>query len=526
MKSINMKEFITKNLVRLAIGTVAIFILISASLSWYNKHVMSQALRAKEQSNFVMKEVERTYQNIQLMDISSRGYALIRTPDYLFWSVQMARDRNREIFHRLDSMFALQGYPEPKFYSEVKKGLDTYTDMYAKMVTHLAAKEDEQYFVLLKQDVGRYFWEVFNPFSNDVKTFETSINQQAQESYEKAVARNVFVQTLLILIGLPTLIFVVRTLIKDEKERASLLANVLQNNQTYLFHDGQKTHSAARDILGKSIDDLKKAASFVSEISKGNYEANWDGIELTDPELNRHTLAGRLLFMRDEMKKVKEDDRRELWSTEGLSEFSNIIRKHQHDLNELTMNALTYLIKYTGSQQGSIFVVHEGEAGEVTLKLRGCYAFDRKKHMEKDIAIGDGLVGQTFLEGQTVLLKTIPPGYLSITSGLGQAAPKCLIIVPLKYNDVTHAVLEMANFQVFEPHHVSFLEKAGEFIASAISSAQTSEKNKVIMEQMRIQAEQMRAQEEELRQNLEELEATQEQMRRNGMRAESSAAND
>src|SRR5690349_18642802 len=281
-----MREFITKNLVRIAIGIVAIFILISASLSWYNKRVMSNALTLQEQSNFVLKEVERTYQNIQLMDISSRGYALIRTPDYLFWTVKMARDRNVEIFHRLDSMFVLQGYPEPKFYSEVKKGLDAYTDMYVQMVAHLAAKEDEQYFILLKKDVGRYFWEVFNPFSNDVKAFETAINQQAKLSYENAVARNVFVQTLMILVGLPTLIFVVRTLIKDEKERAYLLGNVLTNNRTYLFHDGQDANTEAREILGKSIEDLKKAANFVTEISKGNYDANWDGIERTDPELN------------------------------------------------------------------------------------------------------------------------------------------------------------------------------------------------------------------------------------------------
>lgn len=515
-----MKEFISKNLVRIAIGVVAILIVISASLSWYNKRIMSNALTLREQSNFVLKEVERTYQNIQLMDISSRGYALIRTPDYLFWTVKMARDRNREIFHRLDSMFVLQGYPEPKFYSEVKKGLDTYTDLYVQMVAHLEAKEDEQYFVLLKKDVGRYFWEVFNPFSKDVSAFETSINLQAQASYEKAVFRNVVVQFLLVLVGLPTLVFVVITLIKDEKERASLLSNVLKNNRAYLFHDGQQVNSDAHEILGRSIDDLKKAANFVTEISKGNYEVNWEGIEKTDAEMNRNTLAGRLLYMRDEMKKVKEDDRKEMWSTEGLSEFSQIIRKHQHDLNELTMQALTYLIKYTGSQQGSLFTLHEDEAGNSSLKLSACYAFDRKKHVEKTIAIGHGLVGQTFLEGQTVLLKTIPQGYLSITSGLGHAAPKCLIIVPLKYNDVTHAILELACFAVFEPHQVAFLEKAGEFVASAISGAQTSEKNKIIMEQMRIQAEQMRAQEEELRQNLEELEATQEQMRRKGMYSE------
>lgn len=84
----------------------------------------------------------------------------------------------------------------------------------------------------------------------------------------------------------------------------------------------------------------------------------------------------------------------------------------------------------------------------------------------------------------------------------------------MKHNEDVHAILELASFHVFEPNEIEFLERAGEFIASAIANAQSNEKNKEMMTQMRMQTEQMKAQEEELRQNLEELEATQEDMRR------------
>jgi hypothetical protein len=509
-----MLNFIRKNLIRIAIGMIASLTIVSATLTHFNNKKMSRAMVLKEQSAFALKEVERTYQNIQLMDISSRGYKIIRKPEYLFWSIDMARNRNTEIFHNLDSIFQLQGFEDKERYPQVKKGLDDYTDMYVQMVGYLQSNQDSLYIALLEKDLGRYFWEVFNPFATNFNAFEAQINQEAESSYKDAVASNNIVQFLLILIGLPTLGFVVYTLVHEEKERRELLLEVGRNNNHYLFNDGQSLGTDARSILGKLIDNLKKAASFVNEISAQNYEAKWDGMEEHKAVDNDQTLAGRLMYMRDQMKKVKEEDARRIWVTEGLSEVSQIIRQHQNNLEDLALKTLTFIIRYTRSQQGNIFVLEENDHEEKYLQLKACYAFDRKKHLDRTVNIGDGLVGQTFLEGQTVLLTSVPPDYLTITSGLGDATPKCVVIVPLKYNERTNAVLELASFTTYSQHEISFLEKAGEFVASAIATVQNNEKNRTMVDQMKSQTEQLRAQEEELRQNLEELEATQEDMRR------------
>jgi hypothetical protein len=515
-----MLKFIRKNLIRIAAGMISALIIISATLTYFNNKKMTRAMVLKEQSAFALKEVERTYQNIQLMDISSRGYKIIRKPEYLFWSIDMARNRNKEIFHNLDSIFQVQGFEDKERYPQVKKGLEDYTAMYAEMVGYLQSGQDSLYVQLLEKDLGRYFWEVFNPFATNFNAFEAQINQEAESSYKDAVTSNTVVQFLLMLIGLPTLGFVVYTLVREEKERKELLLEVAQNNNNYLFNDGQSLGADARSILGKLIDNLKKAASFVNEVSAMNYEARWDGMEEHKTADNQQTLAGRLMYMRDQMKKVKEEDSRRIWVTEGLSEVSQIIRQHQNNVEDLALKALTFIIRYTHSQQGSVFVLEENEQEEKYLQLKACYAFDRKKHIDRRVNIGDGLVGQTFLEGETVLLTEVPSGYLAITSGLGDATPKCVVIVPLKYNEETHAVLELASFTTYTQHEISFLEKAGEFIASAIANVQNNEKNRMMVEQMKSQTEQLRAQEEELRQNLEELEATQEDMRRKGLAAQ------
>ncbi len=509
-----MKEFIQKNLIRIAIGVISVLMVLSVGLSYYNGKIMNRALVLKEQSNFALREVERVYQNIQLMDISSRGYALIRQPDYLFWTVKMARDRNTEIFHHLDSIFKAQGFANPDRYEEVKKGLNDYTNLYSQMVSHLQANEDSLYIDLLKKDLGRYFWDVFNPFSKNVNEYEATINDDAKHSYQQASLRNTIVQLLLILVGLPTMIFVIYRLIGDERERRSLLMGVADNNAKYLFNDGNRKISDEKAIIGNLMHDLQQASAFVNEISAGNYESRWEELQNGNLEQNQSTLAGRLVFMRDEMKHQKEEDKKRMWTTEGLSDLSQLIREHQNDIQELTMRSATFLVRYIKAQQAALFVLENDQNDQPYLKLSACYAFDRKKFVEKQVNIGDGLVGQVFLERQTVLLTSVPAGYTTITSGLGDATPTCVILVPMMYNDSVMAILEIAGFRVPDNYEIQFLERAGEFIGSAIANVQNTERSRVMIEQMRSQTEQMRAQEEELRQNLEELEATQEAMRR------------
>ncbi|HYG00828.1 MAG TPA: hypothetical protein VD927_00220, partial [Chryseosolibacter sp.] len=71
-------NYIRKNLIKVAISLIFILIVTGALLSYYNRIIMSKSLTIKAQSDLTTKTVERIFENIQLMDISARGYALIR----------------------------------------------------------------------------------------------------------------------------------------------------------------------------------------------------------------------------------------------------------------------------------------------------------------------------------------------------------------------------------------------------------------------------------------------------------------
>lgn len=514
-----MKEFFRQNTIKLALGTVFILILLGAALSYYNRYVMNNSLLVKSQTEMVLEQFDRLQDNIRFMDISGRGYALIHNPQFLFWSYETAQQMNRQVFGRLDSLFNLQGLDDPN-YPKIKQAMTQYTNMYGQMVQHLENNDQQAYLDMLAFDHGKIFYQTFQPFFDSVNEFETTLALNAQHEYEDAVVQNTVVQFLLFIIGLPTVFFVIRKIIQEEKSRTALLMELDANNRKYLFNDGNEHEQEHQSILGNSISNLQKASVFVNAISAGNYDVNWPELNEGNAELNKENLVGRLVFMRDEMKRVKEEDAKRMWATQGLSEFAEIIRKDQNHLDDLTIHSLTYLVRYTSSQQGCYFLLEEEPDQEPYLKLTACYAFDRRKHVDRRVELGEGLLGQTFLEGQTLVLKTIPAGYTRITSGLGDSTPTSLVIVPLIYNERVYGLLELASFHEYPAHQVSFLEKAGEYVASAVFSAKQNERTKTMLDQMRTQTEQLRSQEEELRQNLEELEATQEAMRRKSVEDE------
>src|SRR5688572_6368641 len=280
----------------------------------------------------------------------------------------------------------------------------------------------------------------------------------------------------------------------------ALLYN-LQNNSSKLAVE----HEARLQQQGRAVASL---SGFIEAISAGNYTAE---LTLEDDGAN---LGNTLLTMRDKLKVNAEDDRKRNWSTSGLAQVGEILRVSTASTADLYDNIIKFVVKYTKSNQGGLFILNEESENDKFLELVSCYAFERKKFLTKKIGLGEGLVGQCYLEGERIYLLEVPQEYIAITSGLGGSAPNALLLVPLKINEKIFGVLELATFGKYESHEVELVEKLTESIASTISSVRVSESTRILLEKTQQQAEEMRAQEEEMRQNMEELEATQEEMRR------------
>ena len=122
------------------------------------------------------------------------------------------------------------------------------------------------------------------------------------------------------------------------------------------------------------------------------------------------------------------------------------------------------------------------------------------------------MVGQAWFDKEPLFFTEIPTDFVNITSGMGEATPTCVFIVPLIINEQVHGVIESASFEKLEAHKIEFINKLSETIASTVSNVKTNERTKYLLEQSQQQTEEMRAQEEEMNQNMEEMQATQTEM--------------
>jgi GAF domain-containing protein len=246
---------------------------------------------------------------------------------------------------------------------------------------------------------------------------------------------------------------------------------------------------------------------FAENIGNGHYQASYS-------PLSEHDVLGNALInMRNNLEKVAEDDKRRNWATEGVAKFSEILRRNNNNIHLLGDEIISNLVKYIKANQGGFFIVNDTDS-EPFLELKSCYAWDKKKYIEQHIYEGEGLTGQVWQEKETIYLTEVPQNYISITSGLGEANPKSILIVPLKVNDEIFGIIEMASFNEFATYEIEFIEKIAESIASTVSTVKINERTQRLLEDSTMLTEQMRAQEEEMRQNMEELQATQEEMQR------------
>lgn len=268
------------------------------------------------------------------------------------------------------------------------------------------------------------------------------------------------------------------------------------------------------DEINAVIEQLRDATDFVKGIGEGKLDMDYKTELDQEYQPGTNKLADELIAMQDKLRTLNREEQQRTWSNEGLAKFVDILRNTSDDLNTLGDKIISNLVQYTRANQGALYILNDDQENQKYLELISMFAFDVKKYEKQRVKLGEGILGQTFLEKETTYLTDIPADYVRITSGLGEASPQSVLMVPLKVDREVYGIVELASFNGFLPHEISFVERLGETIASTLSSVKINQKNRKLLEQFQQQTEQMRSQEEEMRQNMEELTATQEGMHR------------
>ncbi len=279
--------------------------------------------------------------------------------------------------------------------------------------------------------------------------------------------------------------------------------SILRAGWLFMLVSGMSVLVGLASVGSFALEARKKENAMNSLLEKS--EEKNKTIQQSEKELQEYV---------DKVKGNQEEEKKRQWRADGLAKINEVLRQDYENIQQTYDELVSVLVKTLNATQCGLFEASKNEDEEIRLYLKACYAFDRKKYIEKEIMPGEGLLGQTYLEQQTTLLTEVPQSYTTIRSGLGGAQPNMLVIVPMIANDVVEGLIEIASFSKLEDHQVSFLEAAGQTIGSSLRNFRINAQMKQYLNEAKENEEVLRAQEEEMRQNHEELQATQDQLER------------
>ncbi len=273
-----------------------------------------------------------------------------------------------------------------------------------------------------------------------------------------------------------------------------------------------KYYENLESLINSQQKKIEEVGVFVEELRQGK------NVMTFSQEFQQDKLVRALLNMRDDIEKTrKEDQQRQIeekqrhWVNEGLAKFGAILRENVDNLEKLSSEITSNLTKYLDCQQAGFFIVKE-QQGEKFLEMIALFAYDRKKFPDKKFNWGEGLIGACAIELKTIFLKETSDSFVDITSGLGKANPRSVLIAPIKDSEsVVHGVIELASFKVFEDFEISFIEQVAESIGLTIATIKTGLRTQELLKESQKQAEMLAQQDETMRRNIEEIEKQREE---------------
>ncbi|MFC7218655.1 HAMP domain-containing protein [Streptomyces polyrhachis] len=275
---------------------------------------------------------------------------------------------------------------------------------------------------------------------------------------------------------------------KDLTESVNLMAN---NLTSQVRNIAQVATAVTRGDLSPKID--ADAAGEILELQ--------EYINTMIVRLRETTLAN------------KEQD----WLKGNLARISGLLqgRRDLEDVARLIMSELTPVV---AAQHGAFFIAeptgdHTELGGDGSsddpdgylLRMAGSYGHQRGS-MPDVLSPGETLIGTAAQERRMILVENVPAGYLKIASGLGEAPPAHVIVVPLVFEDTVLGVVELAAFTTFTQIQKDFLSQLAEMIATSVNTISVNSRTEILLEQSQELAEQLRDRSQELENRQKALE--------------------
>ena len=191
----------------------------------------------------------------------------------------------------------------------------------------------------------------------------------------------------------------------------------------------------------------------------------------------KDTINEMIRNLRDTTQKNNEQN----WLKTNLAKFSRMLQG-QEDLNAVGQMILSELAPVVGAHQAEIYV-YGGVAGRPYLKLLASYAADGERTHGKVVELGAGLVGQCAQDKRRIMLEDVCSGPIRIATGLVEAPPVNVLVLPIVFEGAVKGVLELASLERFNSVHHDFLDQLTESIGLVINTIEANMRTEDLLAQ-------------------------------------------
>jgi HAMP domain-containing protein/CheY-like chemotaxis protein/signal transduction histidine kinase len=253
------------------------------------------------------------------------------------------------------------------------------------------------------------------------------------------------------------------------------------------------------NLLADNLTNQVRAiAEVATAVTKGDLtrsiqvEASGEVAELKD---NINTMIDNLRLTTD--RNTEQD-----WLKTNLARFTGMLQG-QRDLTTVGRMLLSELAPLVSAQQGVIYQMGGEDSAEMT--LLSAFAGDGEDGHLRRLKVGEGLVGQCAAGKQRMLISDLPPNTIAIRSGLFEATPRNVIVLPVLFEDRVKAVIELASLSNFTASHLAFLEQLTASIGIVLNSIEATMQTEGLLKQSQQLATELQMQQKELQQTNEQL---------------------
>jgi HAMP domain-containing protein/CheY-like chemotaxis protein/signal transduction histidine kinase len=213
-------------------------------------------------------------------------------------------------------------------------------------------------------------------------------------------------------------------------------------------------------------------------------------------------LKDNLNTMIDNLRLTTDRNNEQDWLKTNLARFTGMLQG-QRNLAEVGRLLLSELAPLINAQHGLIYQMEGDDSAE--LVLLSAFAADRDDGRLRRLQLGEGLVGQCAEEKHRMLITDLPPGTTPIRSGLFEAVPRNVVVLPVLFEDRVKAVMELASLTTFTASHLAFLEQLTASIGIVFNSIEATMQTEALLKQSQQLATELQVQQKELQQTNEQL---------------------